>query len=170
MARDTQALLLRRWGSAPAAVLESVADAGLVRSEGFTEDYGIDLSWSVGLFNQLIKEITGRFVELGERGILEWDADQRYVHPAFCTGSDGNLYGSVQSSGGDNASQNPTTDTNDTYWRMFELTVPESTTSQRGTIELSTLAEVRAGTDTERAVSPLNFKTVLDERISAAIG
>ena len=168
MARDADALLLRKWASADGAVVETPEDAGLDRDVGFPASYGVDMARSVGLWNQQRREVTALFVELAEHGVLPWHADQRYEHPAWTTGSDGRLYRSVQASGGASPSQNPATDTSTVYWRPFVLSVQTSTTGRRGTIEQATLAETRAGIDDERSVSPSRASTVIAEAIAAA--
>ena len=154
MARDTDSLLVRKWATASGAVLETPEASGLTRAVGFPAAYGEDMARSLGLFNQQVREVSAAFVEIAQRGILEWNAAQRYEHQAWVTGSDGNLYRSVRSSGGPTQSQNPVVDLNSAYWLRFVLSVPTSTTARRGTIERATVAEARAGTDTERAVTP----------------
>ena len=91
--------------------------------------------------------MTAAFVELAETGILEWSADQRYPHDpvSVVTGSDGEIYFSQAPSGGDDPSEDPTTDTEQARWRQLELTVPTSTMSRRGTIEQATNTEAMTG-------------------------
>ena len=58
-------------------------------------------------------------------------------------GSDGELYKSVQASGGSLTSQDPTTDSSDTYWEAFAISVANSSTTARGIIRTATTAEAR---------------------------
>ena len=153
VARDPDALLLRKWG-ATSALVETPEDAGLDRAVGFPASYGVDMARTLETWQQQMREVSAAFVEAAERGILEWSADQRYEHPAWVTGSDGNLYQTVMSSGGDDPSEDPVGDTEEACWSLFEVVVPESSTSQRGTIETATNAEAQTGTDDERAVPP----------------
>ena len=168
MPRDADALLLRKWAGGAGAQVSTPEALGLVRNTGFPESYGVDEAWTHGLFNQLLREITARLVEVEQQGILQWVAGQEYLHPAHVTGSDGNLYRSVRDSGGSNPSRDPTTDGNGIYWRVIELVVPESSTSRRGTIETATVAEARAGEDSERAVTPQGARAYINQAIAAA--
>ena len=111
-----------------------------------------------------MREVSAAFVELAETGILEWSADQRYPHDpvSVVTGSDGEIYFSQAPSGGDDPSEDPTTDTEQARWRQLELTVPTSTRSRRGTIEQATNGEATQGTDTQRSVNPAQVKAAID--------
>lgn len=60
----------------------------------------------------------------------------------------------------DNAS---TTDNND--WIKLEVNRDQATESALGLVEIATQAEVNAGTDDQRAVTPLKLKTFIDNRI-----
>ena len=163
MARDTDALLLRKWG-ATSTLVETPEAAGLDRAVGFPASFGIDMARMLSLWQQQMREVSAAFVELAETGILEWSADQRYPHDpvSVVTGSDGEIYFSQAPSGGDDPTEDPTTDTQQACWRQLELTVSESTTSQRGIIEQATDAEATQGTDTQRSVNPAQVKAAID--------
>ena len=163
MARDTDALLVRKWG-ATSTLVETPEDAGLDRAVGFPASYGVDMARMLELWQQQMREVTAAFVELAETGILEWSADQRYAHDpvSVVTGSDGEIYFSQAPSGGDDPSEDPTTDTEQACWRQLELTVPTSTMSRRGTIEQATNTEATTGTDTQRSVNPAQVKAAID--------
>ena len=162
MARDVDALLLRKW-AATSTLVETPEDAGLDRAVGFPASYGVDMARMLATWQQQMREVSAAFVEAAERGILEWSADQRYEHPAWVTGSDGNLYQTVMSSGGDDPSEDPVGDTEEACWSLFEVTVPESSTTQRGTIETATNTEAQTGTDDERAVPPSGLAVAIEE-------
>ena len=87
--------------------------AGLTRSVGLPASYGTTDFLPLEVFNQLWREITGAAMELGEHGLLPWHTGQSYPHDpiSLVIGSDGELYKSVQASGGSLTSQDPTTDT-----------------------------------------------------------
>ena len=168
MARDSDALLVRKWAAA-STVVATPESAGLDRAQGFPAAYSEDMARTLAVWQQQMREATALFEEIGERGILEWDAAQSFEHPAWTGGSDGELYRSVQSSGGSSPAQNPVTDTNDVYWRRFEVSVPTSTTGRRGTIELATAAEARNGEDDQRAVTAAGARSAIDIAANAAI-
>ena len=46
-------------------------------------------------------------------------------------------------------------------------TLPISTAGQRGIVELATIAEAAAGTDTERAVTPAGLQGAIDQCLTA---
>ena len=168
MARDADALLMRKWATEVAAIRETPALAGLTREEGYPDSYGEDQFRSLALWNQQVREVTAAFVEIAQRGILEWNPDQRYEHPAWVTGSDGSLYFSVKSSGGEVPSENPVTDITERRWVRFILSTPTSTTVQRGTIETATAPEARAGLDNERAVTPASARSAIASALTSA--
>ena len=157
MARDADSLLIRKW-AATSALVQTPEAAGLTRATGLPASYGTTDFLPLEVFNQIWREVTGSAEELGERGILEWHTDQRYEHPSWVTGSDNSLYRSVQASGGSGTSQDPTTDTSETYWQPFTVSVPNSTTTVLGLIRRATLAEARAGTATGPAVTPAGIR------------
>lgn len=65
------------------------------------------------VFNQIEREKTGMLHEINQHGLLEWDDEIDYVHPARVIGSDNREYVSIQNS----TNENPTTDTSRTYWK-----------------------------------------------------
>ena len=166
MPRDQDALLIRKWAGA-SALVQTPEAAGLVRATGLPAAYGVDQFLTLEVFNQLWRELTGAAVEVAQRGILEWDTAQRYEHPSWVTGSNGTLYRSVQASGGSDPSQNPTADTSETYWAAFAVSVPSSSTTARGLIRTSTLAEALAGTGTSPAVTPAGLSAAIEARVEA---
>ncbi len=54
---------------------------------------------------------------------LEWSATRNYNHPVIVSGSDDELYLSVQDSGPGSTVQDPTTDASDTYWILLADTI-----------------------------------------------
>ena len=65
-------------------------------------------------FNWLFRVLTGLIVEINERGVLEWDVDAAYKHPATVS-KNSQLYLSKR----DNTGVDPTLDTNHTDWVPF---------------------------------------------------
>ena len=168
MARDPDALKIRKW-AASSSLVQTPEAAGLTRATGLPASYGASDFLPLEVWNQIEREVTGAAVEIPQRGILEWDAAQRYEHPSWVTGSDGNLYSSVQASGGADPSQNPTTDTNDTYWEAFTVSVSNSSTNARGIIRTATVAEDVAGTATSPASTPAGLKAAIADALMVAI-
>ena len=167
MARDRQGLNLPHWASGSGAILVTPEAEGLDRDVGLPESYGIDEFYTVGLWNQMLLEITSLYRDIAKHSILTWDAGQSYVHPSIVVGSNGNLYRSKQPSGGGLTSQNPVTDASEVYWFRLDIEPAISTTSRRGIIEIATDAEALAGTDTERSVTPRGAKAHIDAAIAA---
>ena len=167
MARDRQGLNLPRWASASGAILVTLEAEGLDRDVGLPESYGIDEFYNVGLWNQMLLEITSLYLDIAKHSILTWDVGQSYAHPSIVVGSNGNLYRSKQPSGGSLTSQNPVTDASEVYWLRFDIEPPISTTARRGIIEIATDDEALAGTDTERSVATRGAKAHIDAAIAA---
>ena len=162
MARDTDSLLVRKW-AATSSLVQTPEAAGLTRSVGLPASYGTTDFLPLEVFNQLWREITGAAMELGEHGILPWHTGQSYPHNpiSLVIGSDGELYKSVQASGGSLTSQDPTTDNSDTYWEAFAIAVANSSTTARGIIRTATTAEARTGTATSPAVTPAGLAAAI---------
>lgn len=58
-------------------------------------------------------------VHINQHGIPQWDALTEYfAGKSHCLGSDGQVYKAVASSSPATTTQDPTTDTSDTYWRI----------------------------------------------------
>ena len=151
MARNTEALKVRIWGQNASTLLTPEA-AGLDRNDGWPDPYGVDQFPPLGVFNQVWREFSAALVEIAERGILPWDAAQRYEHDptvsdfAFVVASDGRLYQSVQPSGGSDPSRNPILDTTHTYWRPLI----DTTSGRIGPVENNVL---EAGTNNQDFVT-----------------
>ena len=117
MTRDADAILLVvKWaGSGDVATPESL---GLTRSEGWPDEFS-----EVGgmtprrrVFNQLFRELSALGVEINTHGgILAWDDEVPYDHPAVVMGSDNRPYESVQ----DSLNVDPTRDSDNSHWRRF---------------------------------------------------
>ena len=167
MPRDVDALRIVKWAS-NSALLETPESQGLTRAIGFPESYGIDVARRLQTWHQQLREVTAALAEIARQGVLHWHASQRFDHPAWTTGSNGGLYRSVRSSGDPDPSRDPVTDVNNLYWRRFVISVPLSSTTQRGTIEIATRAEVLAGSDEERAVLPVDATAYVVAAIAAA--
>ena len=145
MGRLQDGLLIRVWASTPeAGTLDTPEDQGLTRAVGWGARYKVDLYPQLEVFNQLYHELTTFAVDVENHGVLEWDAEGTYVHPAICYGSDGVLYKSVQDSGGSNTVQDPTADTGGTYWGAL---IPSG-------LEVATSGQVEAGSSVELIVTP----------------
>ena len=162
MARDSDALKVRKW-AATSSLVQTPEAAGLTRATGLPASYGTTDFLALEVFNQLWREITGAAVEVGQHGLLPWHTGQSYPHDpiSLVIGSDGELYKSVQASGGSLTSQDPTTDTSDTYWEAFAISVANSSTTARGIIRTATAAEARTGTATSPAVTPAGLTAAI---------
>lgn len=69
--------------------------------------------------NYLQNRQDNMLVHINQHGIPCWDALTEYFGTAsYVTGSDGQVYRSVQNSGPNTTTQDPTTDASDTYWRL----------------------------------------------------
>ena len=135
MPRDAESLKIQKWADTgdrtdPDA---SSLTPPLVRVTGWPASFS-----RVGgnaprrrVFNQLFRELSGMAVELNEHGgLLEWDTNVSYIHPAFVCGSDNDLYASVQDSTG----IDPTTDSDDSHWYpAFHARIPFTRFTSSGT-------------------------------------
>ena len=157
MARDSRALEIVRWAIDPTADLLRPADLGIDPAVGFPPSYsqpGGDEP-DRELFNLIWSWFTTGIKELQERGgVLEWDARQEFVHPALCTGSDEVIYASVRSSGPSGTTQDPTTDSTETFWRKL---IDSST----GRIRFATSAELDLGNAADLPIAPATLLAAL---------
>ena len=118
MARDSDALLIRKWASN--GDVQTPEDRGLTRSLGWPADYALrgGRKPTREVFNQLFREFSALGHEINTRGLLDWDASVAYVHPALVREPlSGIIYTSAQSS----TNQNPATD-DGSYWVQFGAT------------------------------------------------
>ena len=168
MARDADALRIRKWAGSADANVQTPEAAGLTRATGWPASYSA--AGSTGpqrrVFNQLFRELTGLAVELSTRGLLEWDTSISYAHPAFVVGSDDRIYRTQQS----NSGNDPVSDTAFTYWvpliNTSDGTVDAASETKAGVVELATADETIAGSDATRAVTPAGIaaRTATTER------
>ena len=85
--------------------------------------------------NAVLSYVIGMLVEINQHsGLLEWDDEIDYVHPARALGSDGREYASVQ----DSTDQNPVLDSGNTYW----VPVIGTTTGRISAVLTNALAEL----------------------------
>lgn len=69
--------------------------------------------------NYLQNRQDNMLVHINQHGIPRWDALTEYFGvSSYVTGSDGQVYRSVQNSGPNTTTQDPVTDASDTYWRL----------------------------------------------------
>ena len=164
MVRDSDALKIRKW--AANGDVQTPEDRGLNRAVGWPADYSQPggRTPSREVFNQIIRELSSLGVELNTRGLLSWDSSVSYVHPAMVMGGDAKPYVSVADSTG----IDPTTDTTESSWSLFEAqgppgeagppgtdaNVPLASTSEAGKVELATGDETLNRTDAGKAVTP----------------
>ena len=116
MARDADALKIQKW--AATGDVQDPEDGGLSRATGWDATYsqpGGNLPKREHI-NQLFRELSALGVELKVHGLLEWDSSIRYVYPAMVMGSDGKPYVSVA----DSTNVDPTTDTSESSWNLYE--------------------------------------------------
>lgn len=66
-------------------------------------------------FNQTMWLLTNLMQQIEQYGLLPWCAETEYKHGGVCLGSDAVFYYATQ----DNTGNNPTTDTNHTYWDVL---------------------------------------------------
>ena len=192
MARRQFGLVLTKqsdaWASNPDALVETPENTeggAIVRSVGFTSEFGVDRYPPLRLFNFNLREMQDTLIDIGRHGILEWHAEQPYEHPCAVMGSDGRLYTSKQ----DSLNQNPTTDTTGTYWGQSagfanavqtalgdatDLIVSpatllslfavnpnarwKATETKYGLTRVATLNEVAAGTSSDRVITPATLQ------------
>ena len=106
------------------------------------------------VFNQYLYLATLLLIQEQAQGILSWSPTQAYTvaNGALVFGSDGQIYKCLANS----TNQDPVVAT--TYWKKLDA---QATTSTQGIIQLATSAEVIAGTDANKAVTPstLSSKT-----------
>ena len=97
---DTEALRLELWAETGDRVdPESVR---IDRGDGWTVGYeqtGSGLEPERLVFNQLVRELTGLFIEWAQYGILRYDPDVTYPVLAFATDSNGNIVRAVEANG-----------------------------------------------------------------------
>ena len=155
MARDPDSLTIEKW--ATTGDTRTPEDRGLTRSTGWPADF----SQPGGrrptreIFNRMFLELTAMAVELNSHGLLEWSNRVEYRHPAAVLASDGMVYLSKLASGPNQGGAiDPTGSQGSTGWRPVADPVPDASTSVKGQVELATPVEAKAGTDTQRAVTP----------------
>ena len=182
MARDTDALKIRKWADSGDRIDpdDSSLNPRLSRSLGWPASF----SQADGnaprreVFNQIICEMTAIAHELNTRGMLEYDERQSYTHPAVVMRpADGMIFISKRdntptSNRGGPPATDATNSNENANWKSViafvdipdAVTPPQTaTTARRGLIEIATNSEVDAGTDTSRAVTPAG----VDRRIDA---
>lgn len=164
MARDTDALRIEKW--AATGDRQTPEAAGLTRTAGWTAAYSTPGGSAPAreTVNQLFAELSAAAVDVLRHGIAEWDAGQRYDHPAIVHGGDGRLYRSARASGPGtaNAAQDPEDDTAGNTWTLFDFSFAGAATTGEGAA-------------TDQAVTPAGLLAALfaaapDERWRAAAG
>ena len=134
-------------------------------SQGLDRSTGWPLSYSQAggdtpereVFNQLDREITGMLAELNTHGLLEWDDEITYDHPALVMGTDASVYVSVQ----DSLNRNPTTDTSNTYWALLSALPDLSVTTAKlgpGAVTEAKIAALAVTTAKIAALAVTNAK------------
>ena len=154
MARNSEGLKLQEaWASDADALKASPESEGLDREVGWPESYqtaGGDLP-PVEIFNQVWLEVTSLLIDIAQHGILEWNANQTYAHPAHVVSTvDNNIYRSVQAGG---QAQEPSADSDNDYWIQL-LPVPIATATVAGLVRRATSSEITAGTSNVGFVTP----------------
>ena len=162
MARDIDGLTLEKWARASGALVESYATSGITPTDGLPAEYGVNTYLTIKTFNNLWRQLTALGLDVAQRGILEWDTSQEYLHPAWIVGSDSKLYRSVQSSTG----QDPTTDASDTYWKLFVPTVPLRSTDQRGIVNIASEVKALRGANNLAAITPAGLTGLINKLIA----
>ena len=102
---------------------------------------------------------------------LTWSATRNYNHPVIVSGSDDELYASVQDSGPDSTVQDPTTDVSDTYWQLLSdsLDITDSFSTQLLHIREEQAAGVNGPTTSGGgAYDTININTVKTNEIAGA--
>ena len=152
MPRDIVGLRLTTnpaWGET-AATIDTPESFGLVRTTGWTDDYGVDQFPPLDVMQNAWFEFCRMFRDIAFHGVLEWHNLQMYFNPAMCLGSDGRPYLSVQ----DNIGQNPVNDAVRMYWRpLIDSSSP--------TLAFSTAAQLEAGVAADLINSPLRLLQAL---------
>ena len=118
MARDSDALLIRKW--AATGDVQTPEARGLTRTIGWPADFAVagGRQPTREVFNQLFRELSALGHEINTRGLLDWDSGVDYVHPALVREPlSGIIYTSAQS----NINHSPATD-DGTYWVQFGAT------------------------------------------------
>lgn len=102
---------------------------------------------------------------INQRGIVAWSGDTEYEAGglSYVQGSNGTIYKSVAASGPTTTVQDPTTDVSDTYWTVAFPSSVQATETVQGIVELATTAEAEAGTDDDRAMTPLKVKQAIEQ-------
>ena len=167
MPRTAEGLAVRRWATANGAVLETPAAAGVVRSTGLPASYGVDDFISLGLFNQLLAEITAFLKDVETTGVPEWDSgvSANYAVGALSLASDGNVYRCLVSAG--SRTNDPATDSDNSHWELLVKPIPSASTSVAGIARFATPSEAATGTADDLMVSAAEVSRVIASRISA---
>ena len=113
-----EALLIQEWAATGDRVTPENNTPAIARDKGFTAAFaeigGPTPPYEV--FNQFWGEISAMLVYVRDHGALaQWNAAVTYAHVAFVVGSDGVVYRSVQ----DSTNVDPTTDGDDSHWKVF---------------------------------------------------
>ena len=121
MPRDAEALKMALW--ADTGERQTPEEAGFSRQSGWPvayEQIGTEKFPERLVFNQLLRELTGLFLEMIAYGVLSWDDGTNYSHHAFALGSDGSIHRTLRDSGPDveGGAVDPTTPNNDA-WEIY---------------------------------------------------
>lgn len=150
MARIAQGLTLDDVWARLSTLVQEPSAQGLVRSTGFPASFGVDMFVALETWNGMLREITAMLLDIADHGILEWTAspNRPYAHPCVTLGSDNEIYTSVQAGG---EAEDPTADTNNTYWQSLSDRLAA----------FATATDVNAGTSGTLSVTPLRMLQAL---------
>ncbi|MDE2700571.1 MAG: hypothetical protein OXI23_17000, partial [Gemmatimonadota bacterium] len=174
-------------GNSGANIIEyaDVSGGALVIADGLPTEFDSDRYIQSSVFNRVIHDLWDFAVDVGQHGLLEWHASQRYALYARIVGSDGNVYYALQPSTG----HDPTDTNNSAYWRRevvrasdvnveagsstTELLTPSGLQSlfkaspndrwkakegSFGLVRLATNSETDGGSEGDRVVTPASLR------------
>lgn len=109
-------------------------------------------------FNQILYQLSSLVAILDKKGVLGWSSDVNYSEAALAFGSDGVLYNWLSASGPAlGGAKDPSGGANPTFWKATVTSIPSASESVQGIVQLATAAQIIAGTDAAKAVSPLGL-------------
>ena len=164
MARKADVLTIQPW--ARDGDRQTPAQNALAWLMGWPESYSIQGSGFLPereVFNHLFYLALLGIIEVGERGLLEWDDEQNYEHPSFVVGSDTNIYKSIIASGPDNGGAvNPVTENPRTTWAVYRTA---------GQFDLASNSEhTQTNPPSNKAATPLGVRAVRDALLDSPPG
>jgi hypothetical protein len=111
-------------------------------------------------FNQFLYVVSLILEQMRTQGILTYANDVDYTVDAIVLASNGNLYKAKVANGPGSTVVDPAVAPGATWTLWPDDAIRSASTTESGVVELATIPEAQAGTDAEKAVTPLTLANV----------